>query len=371
MSKTKIEQLTEFGQSAWLDSISRAMIETGKLKEMIRQGLRGVTSNPTIFDKAISSGDDYDQKTKELSNDGESVFEIYDELTVRDIQDAADIFMPVYQETQGLDGYVSLEINPKLAFKTRETIEEGKRLYKKVNRVNVMFKVPATEDGFKAIEELIACGININVTLIFALGQYINAAQAYIRGIKRILQNNGDASQVRSVASIFVSRIDTAVDNLLEEKIIKEKDQEKKIQLSSLKGKAAAANANLIYKKCLETFTSSEFKQIQDKGAQFQRVLWGSTSTKNPAYSDIKYVTELIAKNTINTLPENTFEAFLDHGVIKEALISDISDAQNIINSLEGFGININKVLVKLLHDGVVSFEKSFVSLLHSIEEKK
>lgn len=370
MSKTKIEQLTEFGQSAWLDSISRDMIETGKLKEMIRQGLRGVTSNPTIFDKAISSGDDYDKKTKELSNDGKSVFEIYDELTVKDIQDAADIFMPVYQETQGLDGYVSLEINPKLAFKTRETIEEGKRLYKKVNRVNVMFKVPATEDGFKAIEELIACGININVTLIFALGQYINAAQAYIRGIKRILQNTGDVSQVRSVASIFVSRIDTAVDNLLEEKIIKEKDQEKKIQLSSLKGKAAAANANLIYKKYLETFTSSEFKQIQDKGAQFQRVLWGSTSTKNPAYSDIKYVTELIAKNTINTLPENTFEAFLDHGFIKEASISDISDAQNIINSLEGLGININKVLVKLLHDGVVSFEKSFVSLLHSIEEK-
>lgn len=192
-----------------------------------------------------------------------------------------------------------------------------------------------------------------------------------MRGIKRLLQNKGDASQVRSVASIFVSRIDTAVDNLLEDMIVKVEDQQKKIKLSSLKGKAAATNANLIYKKYLETFTSSEFKQIQDKGgAQFQRVLWGSTSTKNPAYSDIKYVTELIAKNTINTLPENTFEAFLDHGVIKEALISDISDAQNIINTLEGFGININKVLVKLLHDGVASFEKSFVSLLGSIKEK-
>jgi transaldolase len=370
MSKTKIEQLTEYGQSAWLDSISRVLIETGKLKEMIRQGLRGMTSNPTIFDKAISSGDDYDQKIKELSNAGKLVFEIYDELTVRDVQGAADIFMPVYQETRGLDGYVSLEINPKLAFKTQETIEEGKRLCKKVNRTNVMFKVPATEEGFKAIEELIACEININVTLIFSLEQYINAAQAYIRGIKRILQNKGDASKVRSVASVFVSRIDTAVDNLLEEVIVKEETQQKKIKLSSLKGKTAAANANLIYEKYLEISTSSEFKQIHDKGAQFQRVLWGSTSTKNPAYSDIKYVTELIAKNTVNTLPENTFEAFLDHGIIKETLISSNSDAQNIINSLEGFGISVNKVLAKLLHDGVVSFEKSFVSLLHSIEEK-
>lgn len=370
MPKTRIEQLAEFGQSIWLDSISRSMIKTGKLKEMIRLGLRGMTSNPTIFDKAISSSNDYDQKIKKLSNAGKSVFEVYDELTVRDVQDAADIFMPVYQETQGLDGYVSLEINPKLAFKTQETIEEGKRLYRKVKRSNVMFKVPATSEGFRAIEELIACGININVTLIFSLEQYVNAAQAYMRGIKRILQNNGDVSQVRSVASIFVSRIDTAIDNLLKELVDREEDQSEKIKLASLRGWAAAANANLIYKKYLEIFSSNEFKQIQGKGAQLQRVLWGSTSTKNPAYSDIKYVTELIARDTVNTMPENTFEAFLDHGVVKEALTSDISNALNIVNSLEALRISIKEVLTKLLHDGVATFEKSFVSLLDSIEKK-
>jgi len=361
MPKTSIQELNTFGQSVWLDNINRSMIKTGKLKQMIELGLCGMTSNPTIFDKAISSGTDYDEKILELCEAGKSTFEIYDDLTVRDVQDAADIFLPVYKESSGLDGYVSLEINPRLAYKTEETIKEAKRLYQKVNRPNVMFKVPVTSQGFSAIEELVALGININSTLIFSLEQYINTANAYIRGIKRILQNKGDVSRIRSVASVFVSRIDTSVDNLLE----------KKAQIMPLGGKAARSNSRLIYKKYLEIFSSAEFKQIREKGGHLQRVLWGSTSTKNPDYSDIKYVSELIAKNTVNTMPEQTFNAFLDHGKVKEALTSDASEAQKIIDTLKNLGIDINDVCARLLEEGVVAFEKSFDSLLNSIEKKK
>jgi len=361
MPKTSIQELNTFGQSVWLDNINRSMLRTGKLKQMIELGLCGMTSNPTIFDKALSSGADYDEKILELCSEGKSTFEIYDDLTIRDVQDAADIFLPVYKESNGLDGYVSLEINPRLAYKTEETIKEAKRLYQKVNRPNVMFKVPVTSQGFPAIEELVALGININSTLIFSLEQYINTANAYIRGIKRILDNKGDVSRVRSVASVFVSRIDTSVDNLLE----------KKAPIMPLEGKAARSNSGLIYKKYLEIFSSDEFKQLRDKGAHLQRVLWGSTSTKNPAYSDIKYVSELIAKNTVNTMPEQTFNAFLDHGKVEEALTSDASEAQKIISALKNLGIDINDVCARLLEEGVVAFEKSFDSLLNSIEKKK
>lgn len=361
MPKSSIQELNTFGQSVWLDNINRSMIKTGKLKQMIELGLCGMTSNPTIFDKAISSGTDYDEKILELCEAGKSTFEIYDDLTVRDVQDAADIFLPVYKESNGMDGYVSLEINPRLAYKTEETIKEAKRLYQKVNRPNVMFKVPVTSQGFSAIEELVALGININSTLIFSLEQYINTANAYIRGIKRLLQNKGDVSRIRSVASVFVSRIDTSVDNLLKEKPT----------FASLKGKAAVSNSGLIYKKYLEIFSSAEFKQIREKGGHLQRVLWGSTSTKNPDYSDIKYVSELIARNTVNTMPEQTFNAFLDHGKVKEALTADVSEAEKSIAGLKNLGIDINDVCARLLEEGVVAFEKSFDSLLDSIEKKK
>lgn len=365
-----IQQLNEFSQSVWLDDIGRSMIETGKLKEMIDLGLRGMTSNPTIFDKAISSGTDYDEKIIELCNEGKSTFEIYDDLTVRDVQDAADIFLSVYKQTNGLDGYVSLEINPKLAYKTEETIEEGRRLYKKVNRPNVMFKVPSTLQGFKAIEELITLGINVNVTLIFSLEQYINTANAYIRGIKRLLQNKGHAKRVCSVASVFVSRIDTYVDNLLDGLLTKEKSEERKNLILSLKGKAAVANSHLIYKEYSQIFSLDEFRQLQEKGVFVQRLLWGSTSTKNPNYSDIKYVTELMGKNTVNTMPLATFNAFLDHGRVKTTLTPDASDSQKIILTLRELGIDINEVCNQLLRDGVLAFEKSFDSLWSSIEKK-
>lgn len=370
MSKSKIEQLAEFGQSVWLDYISRSLIETGKLEEMIDMGLRGMTSNPSIFNKAVSGSDDYDKAIKKAYSSNKSTFEIYDDLTVKDIQDAADRFKEVYEQTGGLDGYVSLEINPKLAYNTEETIQEGKRLFKKVNRPNVMFKVPSTDAGFPAVKELISTGINVNITLIFSKGQYEKTARSYLSGVEKLLQNGGDTRRVRSVASVFVSRKDTAVDNLILYKLSKEKYNNLKSRLNFLKGKTGVANSAIIYEKYLNIFYGEEFKKLQEKGANIQRVLWGSTSTKNPSYSDIKYMTELMAKNTVNTVPEHTLNAFLEHGTIKEALTADAIEYHEVIDELKDLGIDINDVCKKLLLDGVTAFEKAFDSLLTSIEEK-
>ena len=358
MGRTKIMELNELGQSAWLDYISRSLIEAGKFKELIGLGLRGVTSNPTIFEKAIGSGYDYDPAIQKLCAEKKTAFEIYDDITIKDIQDATDIFMPVYKETSGLDGYVSLEINPKLAYDTKATIKEGNRLHKKVDRPNLMLKVPSTKDGFEAVEELTASGINVNITLIFSLAQYVKTADAYLNGVKRFIESGGDASRVRSVASVFVSRIDSSIDKLLDGKN------------AGLKGKAAVANSSLIYGRFTEIFSSTKFRELESKGANLQRVLWGSTSTKSPAYSDIKYVTELMGKNTVNTLPENTFNAFLDHGAVKEVLMSDTSEAEKVIADLKEIGIDVNDVCARLLKDGVAAFEKSFDSLLETITEK-
>jgi transaldolase len=363
MPKTTIEQLKKMGQSVWLDYISRSLIATGRLKELIGLGLTGMTSNPTIFDKAINAGDEYDAHIGQLHAMGKSLFEIYDEVTVRDIQDAADIYRPIYDETEGQDGYVSLEINPHLAYKTKETIEEGKRLAQKVDRPNVMFKVPATDDGYEAISALLAAGINVNVTLIFSLEQYQKTAAAYLEGVTRLLHNQGDVRAVRSVASVFVSRIDTAVDKLLDQ--LQGQDE-----AASLRGKAAIAYANLIYREFTEICSGDEFRDLKKQGAPVQRVLWGSTGTKDPAYSDIKYMAELIAKDTVNTVPEKTLQAFLDHGTVQETLTADADRAQGIIDSLHGLGIAINAVCAKLLEDGVIAFEQSFDSLLNAIEKK-
>jgi len=370
MAKTIIQALSDFGQSIWLDYISRSLIDTGKLKELIDQGLRGMTSNPSIFDKAVSSSNDYNEGIRELYKAGKSTFEIYDDITVKDIQDAADLLRPIYEKTNRLDGYVSLEINPKLAYQTKETIEEGKRLFKKVNRSNVMLKVPSTEEGFAAIETLLAEGININSTLIFSLEQYIKTTQAYIRGIRKLLQKNGDISKINSVASVFVSRVDTMVDTMLDERFGKETDAAVKNRLEQLKGKAAVANSALLYKNYIDIFSGEDFNKLQKKGANVQRLLWGSTSTKNPAYSDIKYVAELIGKGTVNTIPQKTLNAFMDHGIVNETLTNNIQNAEKVVHDLKGFGIDINDVCHKLLEDGVTAFEKSFDSLLRSIEEK-
>ncbi len=369
MPKSKIEELAEFGQSIWLDSISSSMITSGKLQELIDLGLRGMTSNPTIFDKAISSGNEYDEKISELHKSGKSDFEIYDDLTIKDVQDAADLFRPVYKETGGLDGYVSLEVNPKLASQTGETVNEALRLHKRLNRQNVMIKVPATDAGFPAIEELVSKGININVTLIFSVEQYIKTVNAYLRGLSRLHESNGDLRKVFSVASVFISRIDTAIDKSIDEKISTAGDTETKNRLESIKGKSAVTNSFYIFKEYLGTHLSKEFLRLREEGANAQRTLWGSTGTKNPEYSDIKYVTELIGKPTVNTLPQNTLDAFLDHGNVKDALAEN-KDAENVINTLGEFGIDLSAVCDKLLEEGLVSFEDSFVSLLNTIRTK-
>ncbi|MBM3248560.1 MAG: transaldolase [Candidatus Omnitrophica bacterium] len=370
MSKTVIHKLTDFGQSIWLDNINRFLIESGKLGQMIEMGLSGLTSNPTIFDKAISESQSYDARIAQFKSAGKSTFEIYDDLTVRDIQDAADMFGEVYKSSGGLNGYVSLEVDPRIASDTEATLKEAQRLYRKVNRPNVMFKIPATEEGFPAVEELLALGININVTLIFSVEQYVKTAQIFLRGLEKLSRNSDDLSKTASVASVFVSRVDSVIDKALDELIAREEDSQKKTKLISLKGKAAVANSSLIYKKSKEILSTEDFKRLATKKARLQRVLWASTSTKNPGYNDIKYVSELIVKNTVNTLPGNTYEAFLDHGNVKEALKDNFKDAENIINDLMHIGIDVNKVCEKLLKDGVAAFQNSFSSLLSSIEKK-
>lgn len=367
MPNTKINELAESGQSIWLDNISRSMIKSGKLSELISMGLRGMTSNPTIFDKAISSGQDYSKAIKELHAMGKSVFEIYDDLTVRDVQDAADIFMPVYENTNGLDGYVSLEINPKLAFQTEETVNEGKRLHEKVNRPNVMFKVPATWAGFTAAEELLTEGINVNVTLIFSVEQYRKTAGAYLKGMRRLISKQGHPGRTASVASVFVSRIDTAVDRMIDEKTANERNNDIKNKLRSLRGRAAVANSGLIFREYRDIFKGEDFIQLKKKGTNIQRLLWGSTGTKDPDYSDIKYVTELTGRPTVNTLPQQTLDAFLDHGRVEGSQTMDAKNAENTVASLKEFGINLNKVCDKLLDEGVATFERSFDSLLNTI----
>lgn len=366
---TKLEELAHFSQSVWLDNINRKLFATGRLKELIDQGLLGMTSNPTIFENAITKSDDYDEEILSLAKAGKSTFEIYDELTVKDIQKAADLFHPVYERTKGLDGYVSLEINPMLADKTKETIDEGKRLHGKVQRPNLMLKVPSTDEGFEAVEALTSLGMNVNVTLIFSRAQYRNTVEAYMKGIRKFIKSGGDAGKVRSVASVFVSRVDTLADTMLAEKIYAEESQDMKDQIESMKGKAAVANSLAIYRIHRELFSSPQFLELKAEGAHHQRPLWASTGTKNAAYSDIKYVEELLVRNTVNTLPEATLTAFMDHGRISD-VEKNCEESENTLLRFAEKGIDIDKVCQKLLTDGVASFKKSFESLLASIETK-
>ena len=368
MSQTKLHELANLGQSLWLDYIRRPLLETGALQKWVDDGLRGMTSNPSIFNQAISQSQDYDAKISQLKAAGKTAFEIYDELTIVDIQDACDILKPVYETTKGLDGYVSLEINPQLANDTQASIKEGQRLYAKAARANIMIKVPATPAGFPVIEELLAAGINVNVTLIFSLKQYESTANAFLKGLERLSQKQSDLSTIGSVASVFVSRIDNTVDALLDKKIPTVSQKEK---LTFLKGKAAVANCQMVYSKALELMKGSRFQNLLAKGARFQRVLWASTSTKNPAYSDVKYIDDLIAANTVNTVPEKTLKAFMDHGATKIALTGGESGGAGLVlMDLNAQGIDVDAICGKLLADGVVAFEKAFAELIQSIETK-
>lgn len=354
---TKLHELSKLGQSIWLDYIRRSLITSGELKELINKGLRGMTSNPSIFEKAINGSSDYDESMKSLKN--KSAYEIYENLVIEDIVNAADKFRSVYEETNSLDGYVSLEANPELAYDTDGTINEVRYLFKTVNRPNVMFKVPATPPGIPAIEKLISEGININITLIFSLSQYNTVAEAYISGLEKLDANGGDISKVASVASFFVSRIDTVVDKELE-----------KIGNTELQGKIAVACTKMVYASFCEIFSTDRWKNLASKGAHVQRPLWGSTSTKNPKYPDLIYVDNLIGKHTVNTLPLNVLEAFLDHGRVELTIEKDLEEAKDQIKQLEKLGIDLNSITEDLQKKGVEAFAESFNALISSIKAK-
>jgi transaldolase len=356
----KLHDLASLGQAVWFDFIQRSLISSGDLQDLIDQGVRGVTSNPTIFEKAIAGSHDYDDALKRLAKAGKSVDEIYEELVLRDIMLTADLFLSVYVRTRGLDGYVSLEVNPALAYDTDKTVQEAKRLFKTLGKPNVMIKVPATDAGIQAVEALIADGVNVNVTLLFSVNQYVKAAEAYLSGLEKYLATGGDIAKVASVASFFVSRVDTSVDAELE-----------RLGNRNLLGKAAIANAKIAYARFKEIFSGQRWERLAGKGAHVQRVLWASTGTKNPGYPDTLYVDKLIGPHTVNTLPPITLGAFLDHGHIASSLDSRLEQAEEEINELMKLGVDLDVITGKLEEDGVRLFSRSFESLLNSIKNKK
>jgi len=366
-----LKALLGYGQSMWLDYIRRDLITGGSLKKMIEEdGLRGMTSNPGIFEKAIAESSLYDDILKALAsrNDLDATAR-FEQIAIRDIQDAADVLRPVYEESGFRDGYVSLEVSPLLAMKTQETIEEARRLWKAVNRANVMIKVPGTAEGLPAIRQLIGEGININVTLLFAQEVYEKVADAHIAGLEDLAKRGGNLKKTAGVASFFISRIDSLVDSMIEEKLKTATDPGQQALLKSLSGKVAIANGKLTYQFYQRIFSGPRWEALAAKGAQTQRVLWASTSTKNPAYRDVMYVEELIGPDTVNTMPPATIDAFRDHGKLRNSLTEDVGGAQKVMDDLAATGISIQEVTTKLTTDGVKLFADAFHKLLSAVEK--
>ena len=358
----RLRELSQAGQSAWIDYLSRDIILSGELQTTIEEGIVGVTSNPTIFQTAISHSSLYDEQLQEVSREKEDAKEIFLELARQDIRDACDLLMPVFERTNRLDGYVSLEVSPDLAYDTPATFKEATRLHELVDRPNLMVKIPATLPGLAAIEDMIATGRSINVTLIFSLRRYREVAGAYIRGLQRLVAAGGDPSKVASVASFFVSRVDTETDRRLEE--IGGHDK--------LKGKLAIANAKLAYTEFKEIFSGPDWAFLESKGATEQRPLWASTSTKNPAYSDVIYVEELVGPATVNTMPASTLKAFVDHGKVdKDALDEGLDEAGALVEKLREVGVDYEDVTETLEKEGVRKFADSFNELLQGIKDKE
>ncbi|HEV2763605.1 MAG TPA: transaldolase [Pyrinomonadaceae bacterium] len=371
MSNPLVE-IMRLGQSVWFDNIRRAMLLGGELKRMIDEDdLRGVTSNPTIFEKAIVGSADYDAQFSSLVEAGKRAPEIYEELVIQDIADAADILRPVYDRTDGLDGYISLEVNPKLAYDTKGTIEEADRLFKRLGRPNVMIKIPASQEGLPAIEESIRRGININITMIFSIENYEQVAEAFIRGLERRAEDGHAVDHVASVASFFVSRVDTSVDKQLEERAGAAATPEEREKYESLLGQAAVANAKLAYQKFKEIFHGERFAALREKGAQVQRCLWASTGTKNPKYSDVLYVDNLIGRETVNTVPPATYAAIKDHGRVAPTLEEGLDEARAVVARLSEVGIDLKAVTEQLQEDGLKAFVGSFDALADSIRAKR
>ncbi|WP_218082528.1 transaldolase [Anthocerotibacter panamensis] len=355
--------VNEFGQSLWLDDLRRDLITSGELKRLIEEDcVRGLTSNPTIFQKAIMGSASYDDQIRLLNEQHKSVDEVYESLVIDDIRHAADLFRPLYDATQGADGYVSIEVSPRLAYDTEGTVTEAIRFWKTIDRPNIMIKIPATLQGVPAVERVIAEGINVNVTLIFSLERYQAVTRAYIEGLGALAAKGGDVSKVASVASFFVSRVDAAVDKLLEAK---------QTDVSALFGKAAIANAALAYKIWEGIFGGEAFVSLKARDAKPQRLLWASTGTKNPSYRDVLYVEELIGAQTVDTLPPATLTAFKDHGVARPTLEAKVGEAQAILDQLHLVGIDMVAVTQKLEDEGVKSFAASFEDLMTALAAKQ
>jgi transaldolase/glucose-6-phosphate isomerase len=365
-------EVMKLGQSIWYDNIRRAMLESGDLQNKITEDdLRGVTSNPTIFEKAITGSTDYDEQFRSLASAGQSVSEIYEALVIEDIGRAADILKPVYDQTEGRDGYISLEVSPRLAYETAGTIEEASRLFNQLNRPNVMIKIPASQEGLPAIEESIYRGININITMIFAIDNYLQVADSFIKGLERRAAEGKSVERIASVASFFVSRVDTSIDSDLEYRARHAATPEEKERLEGLLGKAAIANAKLAYQKFKEIFHGERFSALKERGAQVQRCLWASTGTKNPKYSDVLYVDNLIGPETVNTVPPATYTAFRDHGRVELTLEENVDESRAVIAQLAELGIDMKAVTDKLQQDGLTAFVGSFDTLAESIEAKR
>ena len=368
----KFNKLLEYGQSYWLDNLSREIISNGELKNRIdNEGLRGITSNPSIFQKALATGNLYDEQIKKLSSQNKSREEIYETVAVKDIQDACDLMRPVYDSSNGLDGYVSLEVSPYLARDTEGTKTEARRLFKAVNRPNCFIKIPGTREGVPAIEEMLYEGININVTLLFSIESYEAVAQAYINALDRRSKEGKPVDGIESVASFFLSRIDILVDEKLRSEIIPSLSGSKEILADNLLGEAAIASAKIAYRSYKQLFSGEKWLNLAQKGARVQRLLWASTSNKTEGYRDTRYVEPLIGMNTVNTMPEVTIEAFKDHGkVVKDTIEKGVDEALNVFLGLEQLGIDLKKVTDQLVEEGIEKFNKPFDQLLASIDEK-
>jgi transaldolase / glucose-6-phosphate isomerase len=369
-AKNPLESLHDHGQAVWLDFLARRFITEGGLKKLVEgDGLTGVTSNPTIFNKAIAGSADYDSSLKTAGDF--DIMTLYERLAIEDIQHAADVLRPAYEATKRADGYVSLEVSPYLAMSTEATVAEARRLSNAVSRDNVMIKVPATKPGLPAIRQLIGEGINVNITLLFSQQVYEEVVEAYLAGVEHLVAQGGDPSKIASVASFFVSRIDQSVDKLIDECLRQTNDADKRADLTGLRGKIAIANAKLAYQRYKRLFAGARWEKLRAEGARVQRLLWASTGTKNPAYSDVLYIEGLIAPETISTMPPATMDAFRDHGRVQPTLEENIEQARQVMATLEKSGISIDSVTAKLVEEGVQIFANAFDKLLDAVARKR
>jgi transaldolase/glucose-6-phosphate isomerase len=374
MSENPLRQLPHHGQSVWLDQLQRDWIASGMLARWMEEdGIRGITSNPSIFEHALQGSASYDAQLRELAASGLSSPEIYDALTLEDIRGACDVFRPLYEETEGAAGFVSHEVSPELAYDTWGTIHEVRRLWAAVDRPNVLIKIPATDEGIPAIQTCLGEGINVNITLMFTLEQYEAVADAYLSALETVFGNGGSITHIASVASFFVSRVDSKVDGILDERraTLVGAGSAAAADLKALRGKAAVANAERAYARFCEKFSGRRFAALDTQGAQRQRVLWASTSTKDPEYSDIKYVESLVGPHTVNTIPLETLEKFRDHGRVGKVLDGTTEEADAVVARLGGLGIDLNEVGQELLKEGVDKFAQAFAGALDVVEESR